>query len=132
MLSSKVNKSGYEEQNENEDEESKAKTSFRKSYGTGLNKKNNVSISSNIRDKPPTSMINNKDLGYYLCGVAKFFKTKEEGYFANLFREHWKHTFISLQFCKNLKPPPKRELIIRKTNLTRKDRDKGKKTLVLD
>ena len=96
-----------------------------------MNKKNNPSISSNIRDRPSTTM-NNKDLGYYLQGVAKYFKTKEEGYFANLFREHWKHTFISLQFCKNLKPPAKRDLIIRKTNLTRKDKDKGKKSLVLD
>jgi hypothetical protein len=80
------------------------------------------------------SKINMRDakLGYYFTGVGKYFKSKDESYFANLYRDHFRHTFISLQFCKNLKPPTKRDLVMRKVNLVRREKDKGKKTLVLD
>lgn len=70
--------------------------------------------------------------GYYLSGVQMFFKSSDKNYFVNLYRDHFKHTFTSLQFCKNLKHPSKRDLVMKKVSLNRKDSDKHKKTLVLD
>ena len=70
--------------------------------------------------------------GYYLTGVHMFYKSSDRNYFANLYKDHFKHTFTSLQFCKNLKSPSKRDLVMRKMILNRKAEDKNKKTLVLD
>ena len=75
---------------------------------------------------------NNKEYGYYYTQVLRHFKSKEDNYFANLFRDHFRHTYVSLQFCKNLKPPGKKDIILRKTCLSRKTSDLNKKSLVLD
>ena len=73
-----------------------------------------------------------KDHGYYYNGVLKYFKTSDTTYFANLYRDHFRHTFISLQFCRNLKPPQKKDLTSRKSALPKRPIDLDKKTLVLD
>ena len=73
-----------------------------------------------------------KEYGYYYTQVIRHFNSKEENYFANLFRDHFRHTYVSLQFCSNLKPPGKKDIILRKTCLSRKSSDIGKKSLVLD
>ena len=54
------------------------------------------------------------DYGYYYNGVNKYYKSNEKEYFANLYKDHFKHTYISLQFCKNLKPPSKKDLILKR------------------
>ena len=110
----------------------------RKSHGTKMS--NSQSNPGPVLRRRPSDASNknisktsmNKDYLYYYNGVIKYFKTQDTNYFANLYRDHFKHTFVSLQFCRNLKPPKKSDLISRRTTLVRRACDFNKKTLVLD
>ena len=87
---------------------------------------------SNPKPVKPQKVRMAVDYGFYYGGVFKYFNSKDDEYFANLYRDHFRHTYVSLQFCRNLKPPGKKDLLYRKTTLPRNDKDIGKKTLVLD
>lgn len=70
-------------------------------------------VRSSIEAKSP-SRSNQIEFGYYYNGVVKYYRSNEKDYFSNLYKDHFKHTYISLQFCKNLKPPSKKDLILKR------------------
>ena len=86
--------------------------------GKILKKKDNFKtsselIKSSMEAKSP-SRTGPIEYGYYYSGVVKYYRSNEKDYFANLYKDHFKHTYISLQFCKNLKPPSKKDLILKR------------------
>lgn len=69
-------------------------------------------------------------LPFYLGGVVLFFNDNKKDYFATLYKEHFRHTFFSLKFCKGLKAASQADLQAKMKLCPQKDR--SKKTLVLD
>ena len=69
-------------------------------------------------------------LPFYLGGVVLFFTDNKKDYFGTLYKEHFRHTFFSLKFCKGLKAASQADLQAKMKLCPQKDR--SKKTLVLD
>lgn len=78
------------------------------------NKKDAELVIQTVEAKSPHKNSKQIDFGYYYTGVFKYYKNNDKEYFANLYKDHFKHTYISLQFCKNLKPPSKKDLILKR------------------
>lgn len=102
-------------QNNEKDESSQQNKTF-KAHMKERRLSLSLSMNKDTDNKVVSNQAVNKDYGYYFNGVIKYFKSTDDSYFANLFRDHFRHTYVSLQFCKNLKPPTKKDLIIRKSN----------------
>lgn len=41
-------------------------------------------------------------LAYYVGGLILFFHDSKKDYFGTLYKEHFRHTFVSLKFCRGL------------------------------
>lgn len=101
----------------------------------------NFRVSSKSRNESPmikprrnftkiNSMKNVKrKLEYYIQDLLKYYKMKKKNYFNNIFKDHFKHSFISMQFCKNMKPPKKSVIAMKKAKFPRKARDLGKQII---
>lgn len=64
-------------------------------------------------------------LDYYVKEMKKYYGKKKKNYFGDIFRDHFKHTFISMQFCKNMRPPKKSDILSRKVKFIRRAQDLG-------
>jgi hypothetical protein len=71
-------------------------------------------------------------LPYYTGGVLVFFHEAKKDYFATLYKEHFRHTFASLKFCKGLVPATTAELAPKQKHYAQKSSNKHSKCLVLD
>lgn len=65
---------------------------------------------------------------YYLNDLDSYYNLsgKKKGYFTDIYRDHFKHTYVSMQFCKNLKPQRKKAIADRKSHLKRRPEHKSK------
>lgn len=71
-------------------------------------------------------------LSYYVGGVVIFFHDPKKDYFATLYKEHFRHTFASLKFCKSLMPCTSSELALKQRHYPVKSIGLNKRSLVLD
>lgn len=72
------------------------------------------------------------NLPYYVGGVLVFFHEPKKDYFATLYKEHFRHTFASLKFCKGLVPATSAELSTKIRHYQSKVPNKHSKSLILD
>jgi hypothetical protein len=71
-------------------------------------------------------------LPYYTGGVIVFFHESKKDYFATLYKEHFRHTFASLKFCKGLVPATSAELAAKHRQYPIKPQHRHSKCLILD
>lgn len=88
-----------------------------------ISRKVGVSDSLDTKQEPQTPP--GPSFKYYVYDITKAFQKGGSAYFKNIYKEHFKHTFMSLRFIRTLRPPPKREIITRKKKLKRREKDIG-------
>lgn len=64
-------------------------------------------------------------LDYYIGGVVVFFNSTGNEYFSALYKEHFRHTFFSLKFCKTISAPSKDDVNKKKRDFSISPKNKG-------
>lgn len=97
-----------------------------------LSKEEYIAEQKNISKKMNKKDFMQAKLPYYVGGVIIFFHDPKKDYFATLYKEHFRHTFASLKFCKSLMPCSSSELALKQRHYPVKSVGHNKRTLVLD